>query len=237
MVYAARLGAAIAAMAASFIAVEAEARPVPRDRPAAATQIDRPEPGSPAALDQAPLPRYRPAPLPAAVTGSLPSEDAAARHEKQAVCLAKAIYFEARSESLDGQFAVARVVLNRTADPRYPDTICKVVFQNAHRKNRCQFSFACDGQPDEPGDATAWALARGMAEAMLRSEQPLLPRQVLKSTHYHARYVRPSWARKLTTAGQVGQHIFYISAHNLYVSTHNRPTESASAGYLRGQWR
>lgn len=245
MGHAASLGAAIA-MAASLIAVEAEARSVTPDSPGAANSVEQPEPNSPAqAVEQPeptspaesaenPLPRDKPEP-PAAVTGSLP--DADEDHEKEAICLAKAIYFEARGEPIDGQFAVARVVLNRTASRRYPDTICDVVFQNAHRKNRCQFSFACDGKSDEADDPNSWALARGMAEALLRTERSILPEPVLRSTHYHARYVRPSWARKLTTTGQVGQHIFYVSVRRGYVSAQNRPTKSANAGYLRGQWR
>ena len=83
------------------------------------------------------------------------------RTEKQAVvaqrrmrlaeenCMARAIYFEARSESELGQLAVARVILNRTKDPDYPKTICGVVYQGSNRRNSCQFSFACDGLPDD----------------------------------------------------------------------------------------
>lgn len=205
------LGAAIAAMAVSLIAAEAQARPIPRDRPAAAIPVERPHRGVQAGSTQAPLPHHRPpAAAPAAMTGSLPAAEPAPSHEQQATCLAQAIYFEARSEPLEGQFAVARVVLNRTASRRYPDTICGVVFQNDDRKNECQFSFACDGLADEPEDATAWALARGMAEALIRVEQPLLSRRVLKATHYHADYVTPWWAAKLRTAGRVGRHIFYV---------------------------
>jgi len=242
MGHSANLGAAIA-VAVCLIVPEAEARPVPRERPVAANSggqsepaspaNEQSEPASPARSAETPLPRQRPDA--AAVTGSIPDADDS--HEKEAICLAKAIYFEARSEPIDGQFAVARVVLNRTASRRYPDTICGVIYQNAHRKHRCQFSFACDGVPDEPDEPTSWAMARGMAEALLRTERPILPEPVLRSTHYHADYVRPSWARKLTNTGQVGQHIFYLSARAVHVSTHNPPTKSASAGYLRGQWR
>ena len=83
------------------------------------------------------------------------------RTEKQAVvaqrrmrlaeenCMARAIYFEARSESELGQLAVARVILNRTKDAAYPKTICGVVYQGSNRRNSCQFSFACDGLPDD----------------------------------------------------------------------------------------
>jgi spore germination cell wall hydrolase CwlJ-like protein len=129
---------------------------------------------------------------------------------RQAQCLARAIYFEARSESLDGQFAIARVVLNRTESGRYPDSICRVVYQNAHLNDRCQFSFACDGLPDEPTDSVAWAMALGMAAALVRTEDPLLPAELLRSTHYHADYVRPHWAPQLAMTGAVGRHIFYF---------------------------
>lgn len=233
MGHAASLGAAIAVVT-SLIASTADARPVPRERPAELNSLEGPQATSAADAVKMPLPRQRPE-TPPTVTGSLPH--ASKGHEKEVICLAQAIYFEARSEPIEGQFAVARVVLNRTASWRYPDTICGVVYQNAHRKHKCQFSFACDGKPDEADDPTSWALARGMAEALLRTAKPLLPAPVLRSTHYHARYVRPSWARKLTTAGQVGEHIFYISARALRARADNHPTKSVSAGYLRGQWR
>jgi spore germination cell wall hydrolase CwlJ-like protein len=154
------------------------------------------------------LPRHQPAPLDLRVTAA--PVDPEAYQRRQANCLAKAIYFEARSESVDGQFAVARVILNRTENPHYPDTICRVVYQNAHRVNRCQFSFACDRLPDEPDESIAWALALGMAEALVRMEQPLLSEKLLQSTHYHADYVRPYWAPQLAMTGTVGRHIFYI---------------------------
>ncbi len=70
-------------------------------------------------------------------------------------CLATAIYFEARGEPEEGQLAVAQVVLNRVKNPAYPNTICGVVYQNKTKRNRCQFSFACDGRSDRITDMTA----------------------------------------------------------------------------------
>ncbi|HEX2256864.1 MAG TPA: cell wall hydrolase [Afifellaceae bacterium] len=208
-----RLAAAFtAALAASLAMADADAKPVPRERPAAAIPAARPAP-NPGAGPQVMLPRPKPAPEPSdaeVATGSLGEDSGAARHAREALCLAKAIYFEARSEPIEGQLAVARVVLNRAASRHYPDTICGVVFEGSALRDRCQFSFACDGQPDEPEDQAAWALARGMAEALLMAEQPLLSRRVLRATHYHADYVAPWWAPKLKHAGQVGRHIFYI---------------------------
>jgi spore germination cell wall hydrolase CwlJ-like protein len=191
---------------------ETNAKPLPRERPIPAMPLSRPA-LEVAAGPQALLPRRKPLPDSTEAdiaTGSLGAGSAAARHEREALCLAKAIYFEARGKPLAGQFAVARVVLNRAADRRFPDTICEVVYQDSELKHRCQFSFACDGMPDEPEDETAWALARGMAEAMLRSERPQISTRVLRATHYHADYVAPWWAPKLRHAGQVGRHIFYV---------------------------
>jgi len=121
-------------------------------------------------------------------------------------CLAQAVYFEARSESLEGQLAVAQVVLNRVADPRYPDSVCGVVFQNAHKAFRCQFSFACDGLSDNPHNRQAWAIANAVAQVAKDAAWDDL---VDASTHYHAVYVEPYWVDKLDRRVQVGRHIFY----------------------------
>lgn len=127
-------------------------------------------------------------------------------------CMATAVYFEARSEPLQGQLAVALVILNRTKSERYPASICGVVYQNAHRYNACQFSFACDGKSDlaEPGKAwnaarrvTAIALAGGME---FRDEQLRLLSSAL---NYHADYVSPRWSKSLFPLAKIGRHIFY----------------------------
>jgi spore germination cell wall hydrolase CwlJ-like protein len=130
------------------------------------------------------------------------------RHELK--CLATAIYFEARGEPVAGQKAVAQVVLNRVNDARYPDTVCGVVYQNAKWRNRCQFSFACDGKPDVPREADAWTRARNIAANCLRDP----PRNWVlgDATLYHARYVTPSWAPKVTLVSSIGQHLFYVEA-------------------------
>jgi spore germination cell wall hydrolase CwlJ-like protein len=123
-------------------------------------------------------------------------------------CLATAIYFEARGEPVAGQKAVAQVVLNRTKSDRYPKSVCGVVYQNAQRHNRCQFSFACDGKPNIPKEAAAWMLARVIAADCLR-----VPPQTWvlgDATLYHARYVKPSWAPKVTLVSSIGQHLFYV---------------------------
>lgn len=121
-------------------------------------------------------------------------------------CLAQAIYFEARSENLEGQLAVAQVVLNRVNDKRYPSNICRVVFQNEHLPFRCQFSFACDGRSDNPHNKQAWAIARTIAHVALYDRWTDLSDA---STHYHTSSVKPYWMTKLDRRVQVGQHIFY----------------------------
>ena len=131
-------------------------------------------------------------------------------HSKDLKCLATAVYFEARGEPLEGQVAVAQVVLNRLHSDRYPKTICGVVYQNAQLHNRCQFSFACDGKPDIPREADAWSRAESVAAAALANPEQIW---VLgDATLYHARYVSPSWAPKVTLVASIGQHLFYEEA-------------------------
>ncbi|ESR24770.1 Cell wall hydrolyses involved in spore germination [Lutibaculum baratangense AMV1] len=122
-------------------------------------------------------------------------------------CLATAIYFEARGETPRGQEAVAQVVLNRVKDERYPDSVCGVVYQNQHMRNRCQFSFACDGTPDRVRDESSWTLAMTIADSQLLgySEVP----EIGGATHYHATYVNPRWSRYLNKLERIGTHIFY----------------------------
>ncbi|HEV7344951.1 MAG TPA: cell wall hydrolase [Devosia sp.] len=143
----------------------------------------------------------------APVTGGFAAGRAVEVSEKELWCLATAIYFEARGETYRGQVAVAQVVLNRVQDHRYPDTICGVVFQNQSRRNACQFSFACDGIPETINDRRSWAQAEDIAERFTAGELYLT--EVSNATHYHATYVRPAWAPRMTKLTQVGLHVFY----------------------------
>lgn len=127
--------------------------------------------------------------------------------KKEQRCLAEAIYFEARGETEKGQVAVAQVVLNRVKNPSYPNSICGVVYQNKHKRNRCQFSFACDGIKDRISSKGAWKTAQRLAREVSDGKQYL--KMVDASTHYHATYVNPRWARSMAKRGQVGLHIFY----------------------------
>ena len=138
-------------------------------------------------------------------------------HAAASYCLAKAIYYEARGEPLAGRLAVGRVILNRVKSRFYPNSVCEVVYQNANWRNRCQFSFACDGKADHPGHLTAWGDAVDVAEQLLcRTGQNCKPStvggRINVSTHYHATYVNPRWSRKMPRTGRIGRHIFYFTA-------------------------
>lgn len=124
-------------------------------------------------------------------------------------CLATAIYFEARGEPEEGQLAVAQVVLNRVKNPTYPNTICGVVYQNKSKRNRCQFSFACDGRADRVTDKGAWAQAEELARLSVEDQKAMFIDEVGSATHYHATYVRPRWAGRMTQTDKIGRHIFY----------------------------
>ncbi len=132
------------------------------------------------------------------------SGDARAKSEK---CLANAVYFESRGEPVRGQIAVAQVVMNRVFSPFYPKTVCDVVYQNAERRNACQFTFACDGVPDVVTEPEAWARAKRIAHDMLDGKL-WLP-EVAKSTHYHAYWVHPSWVAEMKKMYKLGVHTFY----------------------------
>jgi spore germination cell wall hydrolase CwlJ-like protein len=125
--------------------------------------------------------------------------------EKQ--CLAEAIYFEARSESEEGQAAVAQVVLNRVSSGLYPATICGVVYQNRQRYKACQFSFACEGRSLRIADADSWRTALRIAGEVTNGKTYVS--EIGGSTHYHANYVRPRWAKRLEKMDVIGHHIFY----------------------------
>ena len=123
--------------------------------------------------------------------------------DEQGNCLATAVYFEARGESLEGQLAVARVVMNRAASGRYPTDWCSVV------KQPWQFSFVRNGQfPAINEGSAAWARAQGVARLAMANVVPSVESDVL---WYHATYVAPSWGRRLAMVQKIGLHLFYRS--------------------------
>ena len=120
-------------------------------------------------------------------------------------CLTAAVYYEAGFEPIEGQRAVAQVVLNRVRHPAFPKTVCGVVYQGAPNPG-CQFTFACDGSMARAPAAWAWRRARAVAQDALSG---VVMAGVGEATHYHADYVAPNWQGPLTKIAQVGAHIFY----------------------------
>jgi len=128
------------------------------------------------------------------------------------ICMALNVYHEARNQSLVGQIAVAQVTVNRVNDSRYPDTVCGVVKQSITYssgdpvKNKCQFSWYCDGKSDKPKDEDSYYTALHIARRMLEGN---LIDFTEGATHYHATYLRPDWAETKTYITQIDDHIFY----------------------------
>jgi spore germination cell wall hydrolase CwlJ-like protein len=121
-------------------------------------------------------------------------------------CLTQAVYYEAASESAVGQRAVAQVVLNRVRDPRYPSSVCGVIYQGSERRTGCQFTFTCDGALARKPDPFLFARARMVAVAALSGMvEPL----VGLATHYHTKQVVPYWRTDLVKLRTIGAHIFY----------------------------
>ena len=135
------------------------------------------------------------------------------------LCLALNTYHEAKNQSMIGQIATAQVVMNRVEDSRYPNTVCEVVKQGPTRtswkdpskripvKHRCQFSWFCDGKSDIPKNKKAWKKAQDYAYLVLYNRIQIDVTE--GATHYHATYVKPSWARTKTRTTRIESHIFY----------------------------
>lgn len=121
-------------------------------------------------------------------------------------CLAEALYFEARGESIKGQFAVAEVILNRVDSRYFPNSVCGVIKQGTGRKYACQFTYTCDGHGEIINEPAAFARVGKIAKTMLSGA----PRPLTKgATYYHTKAVRPSWSRKFTRTTTIGVHHFY----------------------------
>jgi len=156
-------------------------------------------------------------------------EPSSIEKENPITCLAKNIYFEAKSESFAGQAAVALVVLNRVQDKRFPDEVCKVIYEGPHyeswktraisdlpkeervyypRRDRCQFSWYCDGKSDNPKEESAYEQAHRVAWLVLNGH---LFDFTQGATHYHAVYVDPAWSKhpEVKRIVRIDNHIFY----------------------------
>ncbi len=124
----------------------------------------------------------------------------------QWACLAEALYFEARGESVKGQFAVAEVILNRVDSPQFPDSICAVINQGTGRKYQCQFTYTCDGHKEIINEPRAFQRVGKVAKLMVNGA----PRQLTDgATYYHTRAVSPRWSRKFDRTTSIGEHHFY----------------------------
>jgi spore germination cell wall hydrolase CwlJ-like protein len=119
-------------------------------------------------------------------------------------CLTEALYFEARGESLEGQVAVAEVILNRVDSPLYPRSVCGVVKQRGG--GGCQFSYVCDGRADRMRDKASADRAGRIARAMLDGAPRVLTEG---ATHFHTRGVRPGWSKRFSRTASIGAHLFY----------------------------
>ncbi len=156
------------------------------------------------------------------------SELYAEEERPQEYCLALNMYFESRGSSIADMAGVSDVVLNRVKDSRYPNTICEVVKQAKMKeswktakdqdlddqqriyvpvRNKCQFSWFCDGKADMPLNQDLWHLVQNMAYLMIWEKRYVGITE--GSTHYHAEYVNPRWASGLHLTGRIGKHIFY----------------------------
>ena len=133
-------------------------------------------------------------------------------------CLVEAIYHEARSQSLIGMLAVTNVILTRTYSKKFPDTICGVVHQGRYWKNspvrdKCQFSYWCDGKPEKYNDIKSLTTSINVAELALKG---VVVSKIREATHYHASYVKPFWAseKNFKFLAQIEDHLFYVDKKN-----------------------
>ncbi|MEO0642992.1 MAG: cell wall hydrolase [Pseudomonadota bacterium] len=138
-------------------------------------------------------------------------------------CLAQAIWYEAASESIAGQRAVAQVVLNRVAHSAWPASVCGVVYQGSSRATGCQFSFTCDGSLARAAHGRSWATAQQIAREAL-SGAVYAP--IGHATHYHTLWVNPRWAKSLDVVGTIGAHRFY----------RNRGSEGAPSAFRQAAY-
>lgn len=121
-------------------------------------------------------------------------------------CLAEALYFEARGESVRGIFAVGEVILNRVDSQLFPDTLCTVINQGTGRKYACQFTYTCDGLAETIAEPRAWERVGKVARLLIDGTNRDLTGG---ATHYHTKAVNPNWARVYPRTATIGSHHFY----------------------------
>ncbi len=121
-------------------------------------------------------------------------------------CLAEALYFEARGETVRGMFAVGEVILNRVDSDSYPDTLCAVINQGTGRKYACQFTYTCDGRAEVIAEPRSWERVGKVAKFLMDD----VPRALTGgATHYHTKAVNPSWAQRFPRTAAIDSHYFY----------------------------
>ncbi|MEY8828446.1 cell wall hydrolase [Sedimentitalea sp. XS_ASV28] len=121
-------------------------------------------------------------------------------------CLSEALYFEARGETVKGQFAVAEVILNRVQSSRFPDSVCAVINQGTGRRYQCQFTYTCDGREEVIAEPGAFRRVAKVARAAIDGVGVDLTDG---ATYYHTNAVRPSWSRRFQETARIGVHVFY----------------------------
>ncbi|SEV99886.1 Cell wall hydrolase CwlJ, involved in spore germination [Cognatiyoonia koreensis] len=125
-------------------------------------------------------------------------------------CLAEALYFEARGETTQGLFAVGEVIMNRVDSANYPNSVCAVINQGTGRKYGCQFTYTCDGRPENISEPRAFTRVGKVARLLIDGA----PRGLTDgATHYHTKAVSPSWARRYPRTAAIGSHLFYRQSY------------------------
>ena len=121
-------------------------------------------------------------------------------------CLAEAIYFEARGESIEGQYAVGEVIINRVLSDEFPNSVCGVISEGANRLNACQFSYNCDGKLETINEKKIYVRILKLSKILLEPSARFLTGG---ATFYHSKFVSPSWSKKFLKTNEIGNHVFY----------------------------
>ena len=133
-------------------------------------------------------------------------EQPVATGDENFACLAEALYFEARGETVKGQFAVAEVIMNRVQSEQFPSSICGVVNQGTGRRYQCQFTYTCDGHAEVIREKSAYERVAKVARLVIDGAAANLTDG---ATYYHTTAVRPRWSRSFTKTTRIGVHLFY----------------------------
>ncbi len=210
-------GTIVAALVIAIAALFLFSRPSPEDALAVQTTViapaDKTPDVAPVVLKKVPLETAKKINL--AIPFTKASVPAAARFDVQGSqldiaravdCLASALYYEAGNEAVEGQRAVAQVILNRVRHPAYPKTVCGVVYQGQERSTGCQFSFSCDGSMARTPNPAIWQRLRGLSQSMLTGT---VYAPVGWATHYHTDWVVPVWSAKLDKIRAEASHLFF----------------------------